>query len=1275
MKFLADGPSIPDELLIARDEGRVIFFCGAGVSRSRAGLLDFFELSEQVVEALGVTADDPVRVLIDKAKVLESETKIPGLISADRVFGLLERAFLTRDIEATVASALKPNVDVDLSAHRIMLDLSRSPEGTIRLVTTNFDLLFETCDSSLPKHRNPRLPDPNRPEEFEGIIHLHGHVDKDYRRASSDGFVLSSSEFGDAYLADGWATRFIRAILEKYIVVFVGYAADDPPVHYLLEALNKRSNSLQKMFAFQVGSQNDAKARWGHKGVIPIAYDETEGHQSLWDTLAAWATRAVNPEAWYENIIDMARRGPEALQPHERGQVAHLVSSLEGARKFSGSVNPLPAEWLCVFDPAMRYLTPGNLGSHNEQGSFFDPFEAYGLESDPVPQKIDPEDYLAKRDVPTEVWSCFSPTSTDLYNLEIGNYAALRGHFSVNIPALPARLSSIGHWISMVSVQPATVWWAGQQAGLHPNIQEGIFHEIEKALSSKVRHAWRLIFAVWKMKKSDSYHEWFRLKTVIDVDGWSSEVVREFSKIYRPYLTMTRPSQRGPKPPLLLDGININNMVSFDVQYPTLHGERIRIPDEHLVDAIREFRKNLELSINLEKELGSYEYLSLPPIESDPDLEGDSSDRDYGMSRLFSKFLGLLKRLLVIDPVAAKKEFQAWWDDDDKVFALLRIWGAGQKCVFTNSEAGKLICSLTDEAFWDAHHQRDLLLVLASRWNDFPLMVRKKIERMLLAGNVESEYGDEKSICLERRAWKSLVRIHWLHEGGCCFSFDIEKETERLHKLAPRWQKQNVSGAVTSLESRYGAVHTDTGYSVLLTEPLVTLIEKAETLSGRTADWFLQKDPFQGLSNARPVRALSALRNSAKGGKYPEWAWRTFLFSTTREKDKPSLSALIAERLSRLPADAMAEFVYPASDWLQKRSKILFAEYPIQFEHIWSKLISVLNLDTDKSKTSLRRGNKEPLWVTEALNSPAGKLAQVVMNDPIIEGLKAGNKFSASWTNRIEELLGLPGDHRQYSLVMFTHNLNWFYSIDPGWTEDILLPALNSDNEDQAAFWDGFFWGGKQLSEPLLLRLKPHLLALSRAANGNKKRLDEVLSAILLAGWGSKSVETEERLITSEEMRNIILHSTDGFRGQIVWYLGRWARNEAKGAWTKNLPVFFTEAWPRQKQAKSPKISAKLCDLAFTSKATFAAIAEIVLPLVTKVDEEGVFLPHLRKTKDEIVGRYPDKTLTLLWAILPVNAAKWPYGVEEILAMLGEVKPSLLKNKNLVELKRRWNAR
>ena len=64
MRFLKDGPSIPDELLNARDEGRVVFFCGSGVSRARADLPNFIGLAEQVIDARGVQPDHSARKII-----------------------------------------------------------------------------------------------------------------------------------------------------------------------------------------------------------------------------------------------------------------------------------------------------------------------------------------------------------------------------------------------------------------------------------------------------------------------------------------------------------------------------------------------------------------------------------------------------------------------------------------------------------------------------------------------------------------------------------------------------------------------------------------------------------------------------------------------------------------------------------------------------------------------------------------------------------------------------------------------------------------------------------------------------------------------------------------------------------------------------------------------------------------------------------------------------------------------------------------------------------
>jgi hypothetical protein len=136
---------LPDELLVARDEGRVLFFCGAGVSRADARLPDFLGLAKSVLRELRVLPESPAQKLVDTAERLDPIAGVTGILAADRIFGLLERDFSVTDIERAVGAALKPQDEVDLSAHRTLLALSRDARGKVQLVTTNFDRLFEAA--------------------------------------------------------------------------------------------------------------------------------------------------------------------------------------------------------------------------------------------------------------------------------------------------------------------------------------------------------------------------------------------------------------------------------------------------------------------------------------------------------------------------------------------------------------------------------------------------------------------------------------------------------------------------------------------------------------------------------------------------------------------------------------------------------------------------------------------------------------------------------------------------------------------------------------------------------------------------------------------------------------------------------------------------------------------------------------------------------------------------------------------------------------------------
>lgn len=1280
MRFLKDGPTIPDNLLIARDEGRVVFFCGAGVSRAHAGLSDFFGLADDVIHTLGVPTDNPACKILNEARVIDKRTGVSGLISADRIFGLLERDFLVRDIEAAVAEALHPAEDVDLSAHQILLDLATTPEGKVQLVTTNFDRLFEDCSDTLKIWQPPRLPDPSRHGEMDGIIHLHGYATKDYTGAEGDGFILSSSEFGRAYLSDGWATQFFREILDRYVVVFVGYTADDPPVYYLLEALNKKAGRLDGVYAFQSGLTNEAAAKWLHKGVEAIPYAANDGHRTLWETLSAWAERAKAPDEWYKSVIDLAKKGPEQLQPHERGQVAHIISTVEGARKFSEGDDPPPAEWLCVFDPYRRYARPGHTGGLGEQGPFIDPFDLYGLDTDIVPKQIDPDDHFKKREVPSTAWDGFAANRLDRQNLRDDSFSAIRGHWATNVPSLPSRLSEIGRWIMKVADQPASVWWAASQFGLHPDIQKGIQWQLERSqreVGSVTRQAWRYLFEAWGERRGDFHRDWYELKAAIDKDGWNSAVIRKFAAINRPYLKVERNYWGGPKPPQWEKNIRIQDMLRLDVEYPEPIDDA-NVPDEWLAFAVREFRKNLERALQLETELGGYGLNNISPIIPDDAPDGDRYGRTHGLSGSVISFSSLFERLIKFEITSAKQELEAWLVNDDTIFSRLRIWASGKSKLVSAQAFGRVIAELSNDAFWNSYHQRDLLLVLAKRWRDLREQTRKEIENRLIQGRTKWD-GEDDAEFEERKAWASVNRLRWLANNGCEFTFDLAAETKKLQSLATEWKPEYAAKAAESVEGRGGSVRTETEHSALLYGPIGSILTRARELSGRAEDFRVKIDPFAGLSAERPVRAFSTLTNAAKRNEYPEWAWCTFLNAAARKSDKPKFSALIAERISRYPDAAVAEFVRPSSDWILNISQNLSSIFPQTFDRIISKLINVISLQPPGSNSAIVRGNKEPDWTMEAINAPVGKIAEALFKDPRTNDLKVGAGFAADWIIHVDKLLSLNGDFRRHALVIFAHNMNWFYAIDPIWTEANMLSVLDkSDESDQLAVWSGFFWGAKVPNQKLYMRLKPNLLAFANKRNLPRRGYGKVLAGIILAGWGSTHEETGERCISNTEMHDVLLHTDDEFRSHILWQVERWSETKENAAgekWSVVLPELLRDVWPRQKSAKTPKISARLCDLAFSNVERFPEIAEIVLPLLTTIDRDHLMLPNLRKSKDNIVDLYPQQTLALLHAVLPDNVTAWPYGIEATLHRIGEADESLRLDERLLELNRKWNSR
>src|SRR5262249_30660611 len=146
------------------------------------------------------------------------------------------------------------------------------------------------------------------------------------------------------------------------------------------------------------------------------------------------------------------------------------------------------------------YGKPGRTQFLGEDSPYVDPFEIYGLDSDFVPTKIEPNDYYAKREVPPQVVSPLIASDLDRRNLRDTNVAALLGRQAANVPSLPARIFELAIWISRVADQPTAIWWAAGQSGLHPDLKSLVRDTLRRQGGTdtpRIRTAWQYLFESW----------------------------------------------------------------------------------------------------------------------------------------------------------------------------------------------------------------------------------------------------------------------------------------------------------------------------------------------------------------------------------------------------------------------------------------------------------------------------------------------------------------------------------------------------------------------------------------------------------------------------------------------------------------------------------------------------------------------------------------------------------------------------------------------------------
>jgi hypothetical protein len=324
LRFVPDGPEVPNLLLSQWRDGKVVFLAGAGVSVALPSDLPSFKklvllvyqklkdpLFEAIVEAQKAGSVEERNKYLSSCN-LSAERIVEGRLyfkeEYDRLFAALESRLdqdsnglvVSQRVRDTVASILRQHGGCN-KGHRDLIQLSiasrqaagNSSRSTCRVATTNFDLLLEDAaalsfSSPLASFDARTAPRPGS-YDFEGIIHLHGMLDVDVARPGN--LILSSRDFARTYLRSGVAANYIYDLARRYRLILIGYSADDPTMRYLMDAVGEDAalfDDMNKPYAIAARDASDTAdflgdvfaATWRAKNIEPCPYDLRKGGDS-----------------------------------------------------------------------------------------------------------------------------------------------------------------------------------------------------------------------------------------------------------------------------------------------------------------------------------------------------------------------------------------------------------------------------------------------------------------------------------------------------------------------------------------------------------------------------------------------------------------------------------------------------------------------------------------------------------------------------------------------------------------------------------------------------------------------------------------------------------------------------------------------------------------------------------------------------------------------------------------------------------------------------------
>ncbi|MFB9159681.1 anti-phage defense-associated sirtuin Dsr1 [Chromobacterium violaceum] len=1275
MQFVANGPDIPDALLQAHEEGRVVFFCGAGISYP-AGLPGFGGLVDSIYEKVGT-----VRTSIEAQAFNSYQYDATLNLLEDRLPG--QRKGL--QMRKALAESLKPKLSKKGSTetHAALLQLARNRQGKLRLVTTNFDRVFERVGKrkSMPfiPHVAPMLPVPKN-SRWDGLVYLHGLLPDKTDDNALNRLVVTSGDFGLAYLTERWAARFVSELFRNYVVCFVGYSINDPVMRYMMDALaadrmlGEVTPQAWALGDVRPGEEAVKTIEWKAKGVTPILYEVPERdktHSALHGTLKAWADTyrdGINGKSGIVARHALARPSASTKQDDFVGRMLWALSDKSG----------VPAEKFANFNPAP------SLGWLLEAFAD-DRFRHADLPRFDVPPRVEEDAKLTfslvRRPAPYHLAPRMSLVSGGWLNLgwdDVMFHLARWLTRHLNDPTLVLWLADRGGqlgdrlpWLIECKLDELDGLERDGKAAELAAIQADAPNAVPSPL---MRRLWRLLLAgrVKAHRPDVDLYMWLRK---LKRDGFSTTLRLELRDLLSPRITLRKPIRwrQEPEPSGALT--RVRQLVDWEL---------VLVAD-HVHSALRDLSSDAWRAV-LPKLLDDLQILLLDALDlfrelGEADDESDRSSWDmpsiseHRQNKGFRDWVALIVLLReawletkAIEPVRAGTIARAWFSLPYPTFKRLAFFAASHDDAIDPNLWVEWLIENNAWWLWSIDTRREAIALLRLQGPRLTKDGLALLEEAILKGPPRDMYSDE----ITPEDWQELrdryiwLRLAKLRSVGVSLGMEAGLRLDALSAQHPAWQ---VAVDERDEFSHWMSGSGDPGYK------RETILDRAPAKADELVLWlkkppperpFFHEDTWRDTCRKHLLNSLCALQQLANEGVWPEHRWREAL-QVWGEVNRARRSWRHAAALfETMPNDVLLALARQVSWWLQEVSNTTVTDS----DRLIRLCQRVLRLDIEPGSGIQRNGQLIDQPVTEAINHPVGHVTQALLNLWFQNELNDNASLPEDLKAIFTVLCDTEVERYRHGRVILSAHLISLFRVDRDWSERYLLPLFDWKQGvlEARAAWEGFLWSPR-LYLPLLKALKSSFLQTAGhyaelGEHGRKFAAFMTYAALEpLDGYSTTDFQGAFGVLPVEGLREAAQALSQAMEG---------VGEQREEYWKNRIRPLWQAVWPKSQDLVSPEIAEHLARMAIAAGDEFpAALAAIELWLTSI--EHPDYLVDLLKSSGHC-RRFGEASLKLLSAAMSNQLWGWD-DIAHCLAEIAHGTPELVNDPRYQRLHERAHQR